>query len=226
VGTTLVRLPGGLLRGRANLAVLEGANLVDDGLEAERRGDAAAARTAFEAAHARFVEVPPLVAQRPNDVLLRIAAAVALFDAADLDVHKLGRPDDARRGFEKVMSEVADLPARRTAGLRFEAQIDLGRLALRDADAKAGLLTAKSYLEKAKSVPEEEYAASLRGPRTRLLEQAIALRSDDPEEAAKARQRLEEMALLATKESESDAWRELGKDAAEELRLRPVAPPK
>jgi Zn-dependent protease with chaperone function len=219
LAATAARLPAGLVRGEAALAVLEGA---EDAARAEalrERGDAAAARALYEQAHRRFLEALALRERRPDDPGLRRLLVTAAWNAADTDLRWLDRPADAAKGFADVLALAEGLPAGQTAALRFGAHVDLGRLALRDPrDPKKAVLDAKTHLRRAREVPDSDYTGDYRGARTRLLEAAIDLRDDDPQRVAKARATLEQQARL---EREGEAWVELKRDAAEELALAP-----
>jgi Zn-dependent protease with chaperone function len=219
LGTTAARLPGGLVRGDAVLALLEGQDDAERAESLREKGSAAEAVPLEERAHARFRRAVALLAERPDDAALRRFAVVAAFNAADLDLHRLGRPEEARKGFAETLALAEGLPAAATAPYRFQAHVDLGRLALRDAsDPKRALLEAKLHLRKARDVPESEHSGEYRRIRTRLLEAVVRAHDEDPAQAAEA---LRTLGQMASKTWDDRALRELSRDAAEELRLAP-----
>ncbi len=218
LATTLLRLPGGLVRGEANLALLEGSEIVDRAQAKEGQERPEEARAEYERARRRFVDAAAVLAQRPDDPMLRHIAAVAEFAAADTDLHHLGKPDEAKKGFARVLDLVDDPQSRRSARLTFEAHVDLGRLSLRDPDLRVALLDALSHRKKADEISDESFSGDWRKARLRLLDSAIGLR--DPATAATARRDLEQQ---AHSKREGADWDELRRDAAEELALAPPA---
>jgi STE24 endopeptidase len=219
LATTIARLPGGLVRGDAALAYLDAGDAAERAEALREKENETAARPLYEQARARWREAVALLERRPKDPALQRIALLSAWNAADTDLHHLGRPEDAAKGFAEVLSLTEGLPSRATAPQRFHAHVDLGRLALRNAaDPIKAVLDAKKELALAREVPEEEYAGVYRDARMRLLRAAIDARDDDPARAAEGLKELEGLAAHPSKEPQ---WKELKKDAAEELALAP-----
>jgi len=220
LGTTALHVPGGLVRGRAALAFARGIEHDARAEAARRRGDAAGERAAAAESRIASLEAASRLRERPDDPDLRELAALAEWNAADAALHHLRADAEARAGFERLLSILE--PARDTAHaeLRFQARIDLGRLALRvDGPPAAAVAAATRRLQEAAAIPEGAYGGRYRRARLRLLESAIRLRDADPAVAAQARRDLERQAQGS--KDDDDRWEELARDAAEELALAP-----
>ena len=220
LGATALRLPGGLVRGNAALALERGIDHDARAESARRGGDAAGERAAALRARDAFLEAAALLSDRPDDPDLRALAAVAEWNAADAAMHRLHADAEARTGFQRVLSILEGARGKGQAELRFQAQVELGRLALRgDGPTAALVLAATRHLQEASGIPESVYGGRYRSARLRLLESAIRLRDPDPAVAAQARSDLE---LQARGGKNDDArWAELARDAAQELALGP-----
>jgi Zn-dependent protease with chaperone function len=213
--TTVARVPAGLGRGRASLRLQEGLEAAEAGEAARKAGEAVAARGHYERARALFLDAASRLSDRPDDLRMRGVATIATFNAADTAIHHLGLDAEARREFEATLGLLERLPGRGGASLAFEARIELGRLALRDAPSSGeAVARARRWLAEARAIPETEYSGRYRSARLRLLESAIALRDADPAVAAQARA---DLRLQSVPADEGDAWDELARDAADEL---------
>ena len=192
LGATALRLPGGLVRGNAALALERGIDHDARAESARRGGDAAGERAAALRARDAFLEAAALLSDRPDDPDLRALAAVAEWNAADAAMHRLHADAEARTGFQRVLSILEGARGKGQAELRFQAQVELGRLALRgDGPTAALVLAATRHLQEASGIPESVYGGRYRSARLRLLESAIRLRDPDPAVAAQARSDLE-----------------------------------
>ncbi len=218
LGTTALRLPGGLVRGHATLALERGIELDVRAEAARRRGDAVGERAAATEARGAFLEAAALLSERPDDPDLRTLVAVAEWNAADAALHRLRADAEARAGFERVLSLLESSREPGASELRFQARIELGRLALRaGGDPSASAAAASRRLQEAAAIPESAYGGRYRRARLRLLESAIRLRDPDPAVVAQARRDLEVQARGAP--GDDDRWAELARDAAQELAL-------
>ena len=216
LGTTAARVPGGIARGQASLALEEGVEAALAGDDARRAGQDDRARGHYVAAKDRFEAAARALAERPTDPRLREIAAVATFDAADLEVHHGDQPLAAAAGFERALTLVQGLVGRQALEIGFQSRIELGRLALRDGtDRAAGVARARRFLAEATALPEFERDDAHRSARQRLLESAIRLRDPSAAVAAQARRDLEQQAVPVNAE---ERWAEVARDAAEELR--------
>lgn len=219
VGLTVARLPGGLVRGDAALRFEEALDAEKDARADLRAGRADAAARGFAAARDGFEAARAVLPRRPDDRMLRTYAALGAFNAAQLDLRRLARPDAARAGLEATLALARDTAPGVEAALTFLARIDLGRLALRDADPARAVAAARPHLDAAAAVPLQGGARhGLFDARLRLLRAAVALRSPDPAVATQARRDLERQARA----SGDDDWEELADDAREALAAVPA----
>jgi STE24 endopeptidase len=225
LASTLARLPGGLVRGEANLLLQQAEDRNREGIEKAEAGDAAGARAAFESVRANLVEAIGRSEQRPDDPYLRLVAANSWLETAEIDLRRLGRPTEADAGYRKTLEILQGMPSwraaadRQAAQIQFHANLGLGRLALRaPGDAGAAVKVARTRLANARAVSEDLFGGPYRNASLRLLESAIVLRDPEatPEQKAEARRVLEGQSRSAEK---GDDWADLRADAADELRV-------
>ena len=221
VATTAARAPGGLVRGEAALAFGEAETAAEDAHRLATKGDASGAHLAWTRSRDGFLASAAYLARRPDDVRLRALACVARFNAADLEARHGAGPLAARAGFEEALA----LSRGTLDGVRdligFHARIDLGRIALRSADATRGLAEARRMRAEAEPLADRGADHALRSARLRLLTSAIRLRDPDPGIAAQARRDLE---LQARGTGDGPNWDDLAADAKAELSL--ATPPR
>ncbi len=219
LGLTILRAPGTLARGHADLEFSNALAVSNAADEATKRNDPAAL-DAHRRARDLFVRVVAAGDARPDDPDMQWLAAVAEFNAADRALRGANDLVAARKGFEKTLERCDKLGKEAGASaIRFAALVDLGRMSLwrtdTPADQAAGLLEAKQRLVAATDLRVNEGVEAHRRARLRLLESSIALRSADAVEADRARRDLAVQA--AGTGDERPMWRELADDAREEL---------
>ena len=192
LASTAARIPGGIVRGHATLALREGLEASQAGDDARKSGDAAGAAAHYATALDRYQASARFLEERPDDLGLLAVAVTATWDAADTTIHHGAHPLDAAAGFERTLRLLERLGRRSRGGIDVLARIELGRLALRDpADPPAGVERARKWLAEAMAVPDAEFDGAYRSARQRLLESAIRLRDPDGAVADQARRDLE-----------------------------------
>ena len=219
LASTAARIPGGIVRGHATLALREGLEASQAGDVSRKSGDAAGAAAHYATALDRYQASARFLEERPDDLGLLAVAVTATWNAADTTIHHGVQPLDAAAGFERTLRLLERLGRRSRGGIDVLARIELGRLALRDpVDPPAGVDRARKWLAEATAVPDAEFDGAYRSARQRLLESAIRLRDPDASVADQARRDLEHQTKPA---GDSEEWQELARDAAEELHLAP-----
>jgi Zn-dependent protease with chaperone function len=216
LATVAARVPGGIVRGHANLRLLEAEEWAQRSSDARRRHDDAAALDDARRAREGFAAVAAAAEERPRDVALALVGAIGAYDAADLDRRRFSDRLSARTGFEQALRLADRARTPETAQLRFHALAGLALLDLHgDGPLDPRLEAARRRVEAAKAIGEEFYSGPLRRAWTRLLDSALRLREADPQRAAQARADLESQTQAG---GDGEEWADLREDAAAELR--------
>lgn len=220
IAMTAARMPATIERGHATLEFADALDLSKDADAARRRGQVAAIdldRRAFDL----FVGVVARADARPRDPELARLGAMAEYDAADRAARGLSDPAGARARLERVLERARDLDESDAALLRFATLIDLARLTLSGATDRAAAVARAGRLHaEAQSLEPAGLSDRYRLARLKLLESAIALRSDDAAAVERARRDLAVQA--AGTADDADEWRELADDARAELAGAPA----
>jgi Zn-dependent protease with chaperone function len=218
---TAAGLPAATARGDARMTRLEGVRAYDRALDARKAGDDVAAQREIRVARDRFAEAARRLETRPDDVEMKKIALVSLFNQADVELRWLSDERAAKDLFGRALALLDSLSGVEAGRLVFDANVDLGRIALHQAAATSdGVRAAERHYTIAENVPESRYGGDLRAERLRLLRSAIDLRNDAAKDvAARARADLREQ---TRNKLSGEEWDELRKDAQAELDAAPT----
>jgi len=132
------RLPGDLRLGRAEVAAQAAAEAYEAGTAARKDGDEPAARAHWERAYEGFTRAASIVGA-DDSLRGRHLGLYARFNAADSAFHGLDDEVRGRAGFEDMLAyaRARGLDGTDTRALRYQAQIDLGRIRAHAGDPAA-----------------------------------------------------------------------------------------
>jgi Zn-dependent protease with chaperone function len=210
------RVPQDVTLARAQISAEDAAEDYNAAVDliAEGRTEEGTAR--WQAAYDGFDEAIRLTEGRTSPRALGLHV-FSTFNAADTALRGLGEDDRAEALFEDVvvLVKASGLPDEHVLPIRFQAQIELGRLAAhRGAMEEANELLVQARL--ATRSMKGHAAASYHRERLRLLEAVLKARTDDPETM---RAGIATLQALSGGRAEGREWVELRGDAEAELAL-------